>query len=64
MGVHDGVKNALPATGPKSAKATIPEARASLANYFHFYNHKRRHQALDRQTPWEAYTTGSWDLAA
>ncbi|RCN56212.1 IS3 family transposase [Acidiferrobacter thiooxydans] len=46
------------------AYASIPEARASLAKYFHFYNHERPHQALDRRTPWEAYTTASWDLAA
>ncbi len=46
------------------AYESIPEARASLAKYFHFTNHERPHQALDRQTPWEAYTTASWDLAA
>ena len=46
------------------AYTSISEARASLAKYFDFYNHERRHQALDRQTPWEAYTTASWDLAA
>ena len=46
------------------AYTSISEARASLAKYFAFYNYERRHQALDRQTPWEAYTTGSWDLAA
>lgn len=38
------------------AYESIPQARASLANYFHFYNHERRHQALNRQTPWQAYT--------
>lgn len=38
------------------AYESVPEARASLANYFHFYNHERRHQALNRQTPWQAYT--------
>ena len=46
------------------AYESIPDARASLAKYFHFYNHERCHQALDRRTPWEAYTAGSWDLAA
>jgi putative transposase len=46
------------------AYESIPEARTSLAKYFHFYNHERRHQALDRRTPWEAYTTGFQDLAA
>ena len=45
------------------AYESIPETRASLAKYFHFYNNERRHQALDRQTPWQAYTA-SWDLAA
>lgn len=38
------------------AYASIPEARRSLAKYFHFYNHDRCHQALNRQTPWQAYT--------
>ena len=46
------------------AYESLPEARASLAKYFDFYNHERPHQALDRRTPWEAYTTASWDLAA
>ena len=46
------------------AYESLPEARASLAKYFDFYNHERPHQALDRRTPWEAYTTGSWDRAA
>ena len=46
------------------AYESIPEARASLAKYFHFANHERCHQALDRRTPWGAYTTASWDLAA
>lgn len=54
------LKASLCAQGDES----IPEARASLAKYFHFYNDERPHQALDRQTPWEAYTTVSWDLAA
>lgn len=31
------------------AYESIPEARASLAKYFDFYNNERRHQALDRQ---------------
>ena len=37
------------------AYESVPEARASLAKYFDFYNNERRHQALDRQTPWQAY---------
>ena len=46
------------------AYSTITEARASLANYFHFYNHERRHQALNRQTPWQAYTAAPLGQAA
>jgi putative transposase len=37
------------------AYETVNEARTSLAKYFHFYNHERRHQTLG-QTPWYAYT--------
>ena len=40
------------------AYESVPEARASLAKYFDFYNNERRHQALDRQTPWQAYAGG------
>ena len=46
------------------AYTSIPEARASLAKTFDFTNPERRHQGLDRQTPWQAYTTVSRDLAA
>lgn len=31
------------------------EARASLDDYFHFYNERRRHQSLDYRTPREVY---------
>jgi putative transposase len=31
------------------------EARAGIAEYFEFYNHKRLHQALDYRTPAEVY---------
>ncbi len=31
------------------------EARASLAHYVDFYNHRRPHQALDYRTPAEVY---------
>jgi len=33
----------------------IRSARASLGNYFEFYNSERRHQSLDRQTPDQVY---------
>ena len=35
------------------------EARRSLAAYFDFYNHRRRHQALDYQTPASIYSASS-----
>lgn len=37
------------------AYETVSQAKASLARYFHFYNERRPHSALDRQTPDEAY---------
>ncbi len=37
------------------AYETVPEARASIAGYFAFYNARRPHSALDRRTPDEAY---------
>lgn len=37
------------------AYETVRQAKASLACYFHFYNERRPHSALDRQTPDEAY---------
>lgn len=37
------------------AYETVPEARSALAKYFDFYNHERRHQSLNRQTPWQVY---------
>jgi len=33
----------------------IQEAQVGLSDYFAFYNHKRRHQALDYQTPAAVY---------
>jgi len=35
--------------------ATIEEAREGLRDYFTFYNHKRRHQALNYKTPNDVY---------
>ncbi len=43
---------------------TVPEARASLAKYFAFYNHERGHQSLDRQTPWQVYTATTFAYVA
>jgi putative transposase len=36
---------------------TMREARAGLTEYFQFYNTRRRHQSLNRQTPAHAYFT-------
>jgi putative transposase len=38
-----------------NAYDNIGDARQSLDAYFRFYNEKRRHQSLDRQTPDSAY---------
>jgi putative transposase len=37
------------------AYANVPEARASIRKYLDFYNGRRPHQSLDRQTPDQAY---------
>jgi putative transposase len=37
------------------AYASVPEARASLGRYLSFYNSRRPHSSLDRQTPDQAY---------
>jgi len=34
---------------------SVADARQSLEKYFTFYNQKRRHQSLDRQTPDRVY---------
>jgi len=39
-------------------------ARASLGNYFEFYNSERRHQSLDRQTPDQVYYDNAIRMAA
>ena len=39
------------------AYATVTEARASIGHYLGFYNARRPHSSLDRQTPDQAYFT-------
>jgi putative transposase len=39
------------------AYGSIAEARRGLADYFEFYNNRRRHQGLDDRTPDEVYFT-------
>ena len=34
---------------------TGADCHNGLGTYFDFYDHKRRHQSLDRRTPWEVY---------
>ena len=43
---------------------TVAEARESLASYFGFYNSRRPHSSLDRQTPDQAYFTPLPQIAA
>jgi putative transposase len=43
---------------------TVTEARNSLASYFGFYNSRRPHSSLDRQTPDQAYFTPLPQIAA
>ena len=43
---------------------SIDDARASLGRYFAFYNAKRRHQSLDRQTPDSVYYQDAVRMAA
>jgi putative transposase len=37
------------------AYASVPDARAGIGRYLSFYNAKRPHSSLDRQTPDQAY---------
>jgi putative transposase len=37
------------------AYKTVPEARAGIGRYLTFYNTRRPHSSLDRQTPDQAY---------
>ncbi len=46
------------------AYESIAEARNSLGRYFAFYNAKRRHQSLDRQTPDSVYYRDAVRMAA
>jgi putative transposase len=38
-----------------NAYESIAEARKALNVYFEYYNCERRHQSLDRKTPYEVY---------
>lgn len=40
------------------AGETGSEAKAGIRKWLEFYNHKRSHSALDRQTPDDAYWAG------
>lgn len=42
----------------------LPEARQSLTRYFEFYNERRRHQSLDKQTPNTVYYQHAARMAA
>ena len=43
---------------------TVAEARASIGRYLSFYNSRRPHSSLDRQTPDQAYFTRLPQIAA
>src|SRR3712207_4738321 len=43
---------------------SVGQARASLGRYLDFYNRKRPHSSLDRQTPDQAYFTPLPQIAA
>ena len=36
---------------------TVSELKQSLKKYFDFYNHRRYHQSLDYNTPWEVFNS-------
>jgi hypothetical protein len=45
---------------------SVSEARASIPDYFEWYNHQRPHSGLNRKTPHQAYLVGfsiDFDLA-
>ncbi len=33
----------------------IPRARDGIRRWMHFYNHRRKHQALEKRTPYTLY---------
>lgn len=37
--------------------STIPELQGLVDDWMEFYNHKRHHQALGNQKPWEVYSS-------
>ena len=43
---------------------SVAEAKRSLVRYFDFYNFRRRHQSLDRQTPDTVYNQATVRMAA
>ena len=43
---------------------TVSEARASIGRYFSFYNTRRPHSSLDRQTPDQVYFNRLPQIAA
>ena len=38
-----------------TAYDNIPQARESIRYWMHFYNHRRKHQALEKRTPDTGY---------
>ncbi len=56
-------RNHAPAFKGKVALAAI-KARASIASYLRFYNSRRPHSSLDRQTPDQAYFNRLPQIAA
>jgi putative transposase len=46
------------------AYANVPEARASIGKYLDFYNGRRPHQSLARQTPDQAFINALQSIPA
>jgi len=38
---------------------TVAEVTAKIRKWMDFYNHRRKHPALDYETPWNLYRPGS-----